>query len=237
MEQTVSKIVDSRKARFSSAVWFDSIDKHRIIIAGAGGAGSWLTLYLSRIGYKIELVDFDKVEIHNLGGQLFGIQNLNDSKVYSVLNIIRQLGCNNKISTRNVRFEEVTVDYNTNIFISAVDTVSARKDVIQAFRNCSKPNKLYIETRLSAEMFQLYIFTENSTKEELLYYNQNLSELNNLPDDACTFKQTSHIASMLGSTVTSIITNWCSNIELGADIKTVPKFVEFNEGLLLLTVN
>ncbi len=237
MEQTVSKIVDSRKARFSSAIWFDSIDKHRIIIAGAGGAGSWLTLYLSRIGYKIELVDFDKVEIHNLGGQLFGIQNLNDSKVSSVLNIIRQLGCNNRISTRNVRFEEVTVDYNTNIFISAVDTVSARKDVIQAFRDCHKPNKLYIETRLSAEMFQLYIFTEKTTQQELLEYNQNLLELNNLPDDACTFKQTSHIASMLGSTVTSIITNWCSNIELGADIKTVPKFVEFNEGLLLLTVN
>ncbi len=237
MEQTASKIIDSRKARFSSAVWFDSIDKHRITIAGARGAGSWLTLYLSRIGYKIELIDFDKVEIHNLGGQLFGMQNLNNTKVSSVHSIVRQLGCNNPMIARTLRFEEVTMDTNTNIFISAVDTVSARRDVIQAFRDCGKPNKLYIETRLSAEMFQLYIFTEKSTQQELLEYNQNLLELNNLPDDACTFKQTSHIASMLGSTVTSIITNWCSNIELDADIKTVPKFVEFNEGLLLLTVN
>ena len=236
MEQIVSKIVDSRKARFSSAVWFDSVNKHRIIIVGAGGAGSWLTLFLSRIGFKIQLIDFDTVEISNLGGQLFGIQHISNSKVQSVTRITRELGCNNSIIDTNLRFAETIIDCNTDIFISAVDSVSARMEILSEFKASTKLNKLYVEARLSAEMFQLYIFTENSTKEELLDYNQNLLELNNLPDDACTFKQTSHIASMLGSVVTSIITNWCSNLELGVDIKSIPKFIEFNEGLLFLTV-
>ena len=55
-----------------------------------------------------------------------------------------------------------------------------------------------------------------------------------LSEDACSFKQTSHIAAMIGSVITSVITNWSSNIILKADINNVPNYIEFNANLLML---
>ncbi len=236
-----TKLLDNRKARFSNAIWFENITKHNILLVGAGGVGSWLTIFLSRIGYSIMLVDFDTVEITNIAGQTFGISDIGEYKVSSIRKLIIQLGCNNKLVTSPSNL----IDFITNnknylnisdIFISAVDTVNARLQLFELFLNSNK-DAIYIEARLSAEMFQIYIFTRKSItnlqKEE---YIKNLNSLNDLAEDACTFKQTTHIASMIGSVITTIITNWSSNIEIGAEVKSVPNFVEFNAEFLNLNV-
>ena len=232
----ISKITDARKARFSSAVWFDNIPVHKILLIGAGGVGSWLALFLSRIGYQIYLVDFDIIEIHNLSGQTFRIEDIGRPKIEAVKSLTRYLGCTNNIITNGTLFKYNSIqnieDYD--IFISAVDTVDARFHLFETFKKSSIQHKLYIEARLSAESFQLYIFDETMTVEQAQEYTLNLTSLEGLSEDACSFKQTSHIAAMIGSVITSIITNWSSNIILKADINNVPNYIEFNANLLML---
>ena len=41
------------------------------VVIGAGGIGSWLSILLSRIGVQPMIIDYDTIENHNLGGQLF----------------------------------------------------------------------------------------------------------------------------------------------------------------------
>ena len=232
----ISKITDARKARFSGAVWFDNISVHKILLIGAGGVGSWLTLFLSRIGYQIYLVDFDIIEIHNLSGQTFRIEDIGRLKVDSVQSLTRYLGCTNNIIIDNTLFKFANIQNieSYDIFISAVDTVDARFHLFETFKRSNIQRKLYIEARLSAESFQLYIFDETITSTQIQEYELNLNSLEGLSEDACSFKQTSHIAAMIGSVITSVITNWSSNIILKADINNVPNYIEFNANLLML---
>ena len=231
----ISKITDARKARFSSAVWFDNIPVHKILLIGAGGVGSWLALFLSRIGYQIYLVDFDIIEIHNLSGQTFRIEDIGRPKIDAVKSLTKYLGCTNNIYTYNVLFKYSSLSIeNYDIFISAVDTVDARFHLFETFKKSIVQHRLYIEARLSAESFQLYIFDETMTVEQTQEYTLNLTSLEGLSEDACSFKQTSHIAAMIGSVITSVITNWSSNIILKANINNVPNYIEFNANLLML---
>lgn len=232
----ISKITDARKARFSSAVWFDNIPVHKILLIGAGGVGSWLALFLSRIGYQIYLVDFDIIEIHNLSGQTFRIEDIGKPKIEAVRSLTRYLGCTNAIITSSALFRYANIQNieSYDIFISAVDTVDARFHLFKTFKKSVVQHRLYIEARLSAESFQLYIFDEKITGQQIQEYESNLSSLEELSEDACSFKQTSHIAAMIGSVITSVITNWSSNIILKADINNVPNYIEFNANLLML---
>jgi tRNA A37 threonylcarbamoyladenosine dehydratase len=63
------------KTRFKDAPWFltetEKLSTPSILIGGAGGIGSWTTLFLTRAGYPVCVVDFDTLEDVNLGGQFF----------------------------------------------------------------------------------------------------------------------------------------------------------------------
>ena len=56
-------------ARFSDAPWASEI--RSITIGGAGGLGSWLAMFLARVGHRIDIYDFDHVGTENIGGGQF----------------------------------------------------------------------------------------------------------------------------------------------------------------------
>ena len=80
---------DTLRSRFSDAPWMKNIQEHIVVIGGAGGIGSWLTLLLSRMGSEIVVYDFDKIEEHNIGGQWFKKEDIGNTKVNALRNNIR----------------------------------------------------------------------------------------------------------------------------------------------------
>ena len=66
--------ISAQYNRFKGADWFEIVQEQDVILAGLGGIGSWVSLFLSRLGPKtISLYDDDHFEEHNLSGQAFKI--------------------------------------------------------------------------------------------------------------------------------------------------------------------
>ena len=63
-------MTEEHSSRFKDAPWFPK-EETNVIVGGAGGIGSWLTLLLSRAGFYPVVYDFDVLEGHNLAGQLY----------------------------------------------------------------------------------------------------------------------------------------------------------------------
>ena len=74
--------------RIKGYSWFEKAKESIVIIGGAGGIGSYLAFYLSRVDVgELHVFDFDTVEEHNLAGQLFQIHSVGTKKVHELANI------------------------------------------------------------------------------------------------------------------------------------------------------
>lgn len=215
--------------RFKDASWFDqeyfkkSIGS--VIIGGAGGIGSWLTLFLSRIGLDIVLYDFDKYELHNIGGQLFNISNVGNYKTESTKKLVEQLGCINTVDCDN---NKITEEYGmvSKFCFSAFDNMEARKILFNKWlKNYSNDkDAIFIDGRLLAENLQIFCVTTNEKDIEL--YKEQLFDDSEVEDAICSMKQTSHVAAMISSLMTSFFTNHLSNIINNNRHRKVPFYHE-----------
>jgi tRNA A37 threonylcarbamoyladenosine dehydratase len=122
--------------RFKDATW---ITNDKIIIGGAGGISSWLTLFLSRIGYKLHVYDFDIFEEHNMGGQFVDTKHIGISKVKSLQELCYHFSGNN-INIYDKKFE-----YNTSkhkYMMAGFDNMKARKDMFNTWFDYCKYNNI-----------------------------------------------------------------------------------------------
>ena len=217
--------MSNQRLRFSDATWFPR-NKEICLIGGSGGIGSWLSFFLSKIGFNIYLYDFDTIEPHNLGGQLFKQRHIGVLKVEAVQEIIAEY-CEGKLNIFN---ERVTRDTPHHYFVfSAFDNMQARKDLFEVWKKSllEIPEGIYpifIDGRLELEQLQIFCVTpETMTRYETEY----LFSDSVVQEVACTMKQTSHTAAMIGSLMTAFFTNHISNMYMQEDIREVPFYFEF----------
>ena len=76
MELEINEI--TRSARFNLADWYSP--NLKIVIGGVGGIGSYLSFFLSRQEAELFVYDFDTIEEHNLGGQLYRTNDIGSKK-------------------------------------------------------------------------------------------------------------------------------------------------------------
>ena len=55
-------MTEEHSSRFKDAPWFPK-EETNVIVGGAGGIGSWLTLMLSRAGFFPIVYDFDRLAV------------------------------------------------------------------------------------------------------------------------------------------------------------------------------
>lgn len=196
--------------RFKGAPWYNKT-AIPILVGGAGGIGSWTALFLSRAGFKIVVADFDLLEEHNLGGQIYPKTSIGDSKVQALTKIIKDF-CDVDITSIE---EAITASSPTSLYcISAFDNMAARKIMFDKWLNKYKndPNAIFIDGRLEAEYMKIFCIrgTDYSRIEE--YIREELVDDSKIEDAPCTMKQTSHCAAMIASHVVAFFTNHIVNI-------------------------
>lgn len=231
--------MDSRHSRFSDAPWY-SIEQ--ITIGGAGSIGSWLSLFLTRIGHKLYIYDFDNVEIVNVAGQTYGPNDVNVSKVSALSGFIfRTCGDNGNVYY-NLKIESDTI--LNPISISCFDNMKSREvmfnrwiEIVSYLKGKGNDisKAIFIDGRLEAENGEVFFvkFNDNDIKR----YRETLFEDNSIPDLPCSFKSTTHSAAMIASYMNSGLNNFLSNINTGFDMREVPFRIKYMLPMFMVDIN
>jgi hypothetical protein len=209
-------------SRFKGAPWYTG-KKEIVTIGGAGGIGSWLSLLLSRAGYSILIYDFDMVEQHNLGGQLYSNKYINKKKVAALADIVANF-CG---STYLMRAMDLRVGPDTPVTpccFSAFDNMEARKNMFLKWKASFEGDEgIFIDGRLEAEQMWIYCVRANDPEAIEAYLKVLEVETDQTIAEAdCTIKQTSHAAAMIASHMTGFFTNHMTNVIEEASIRFVP---------------
>lgn len=215
----------TQQSRFKDAPWFPKHDE-LCMVGGAGGIGSWLCYFLTKIGFKINLYDFDTVEDHNLGGQLFFQEDLGKLKVQAVARVVNSF-CDAPLSTFNQRIDINTMTHY--YMFSAFDNMEARNALFHVWKrswtNCPVGvTPIFIDGRLEIEQLQVFCVTPYNADR---YEREHLFHDLVVDDAPCTMKQSSHTAAMIGTIMTSYFTNHIANTYAGETIREVPFYYEF----------
>jgi proteasome lid subunit RPN8/RPN11 len=228
LEATMSIGIESSRARFSDAPWMPQ--GQEIIVGGAGGIGSWVTLFLTRIGHQVWVYDDDTVDEVNFAGQFFMKRDLGKLKVEALKIACLSLS---QFRERNLKIVREKYDENSlksRYHIACFDNMAARKvmfenwvKIVSELSDAGKKNCIFIDGRMSAETGEVYVVTYDRIEQykKTLFTDEEADEL------ACSFKATSHNGAMIASQIVSAMNNHIANNQLGSDFRDVPFKIEY----------
>lgn len=228
----VSETTDDIKSRFSGAIWYDEIAKKQVTIVGAGGIGSWTGLLVSRLGVNgIFVYDDDIVELGNMSGQFYSIEDVGRFKVDSLYRSIQKYSGYYNITAVNEKF--VSGSPMSPIVIACLDSMSARALVFDEWRKAvyeapedKRKEYLFIDGRLSAETLQVFAVSGDD-EENIRRYISTLFSDSEADAEICSYKQTSFMANMIASVITNVFVNHVASGLEGGAIREIPFMVEY----------
>lgn len=195
----------------------------KIIIAGAGGIGSTLSLILTKMGFKnIHIFDDDTVEEHNIASQMYDIQDLGRLKtdrIETLLTIHKE--DHQEIKGYAFKFPSTEVPITISekdIICVCVDSMEARKNIWEFAKDLDW--KLYIEGRMDAEIFKIYSVNQDSKEQydtpDILYSDEEATE------GLCTARAVAYNTFTIGGFMSSIVKKAVKEeqypFELGVDL-------------------
>lgn len=210
--------------RMKGAKWFQKAQTTEVMILGQGGIGSWLTLLISRLGCTVYTYDMDRYEEHNMTGQLVRNTDIGKLKTTAVAEICREFNEAGWAAIyTNGRFEPSS--YLLPVTLCGFDNMDARRLAFSKWRTTIKehasataanPSSFFFQDgRLTAE--QLMIFNIPGDRPDLMdkYEKEQLFDEKEGYEGDCTFKQTTHAATMIASHMVGFYTNWLTNLITG----------------------
>lgn len=222
------KLKDSR-IRFSSVDWFDEL--REISIGGVGTIGTHLSLSLARSGdHTLILYDNDVVEMENLSGQLFPLKSIGTSKVDAVKALILEYteADDTKLFPVNELIKEGT--YVSTVCFSCFDNMKGRKVMFEEWCKL-EDREIFIDGRMTIESYEVYVVTKGNEDR----YRATLFDDSELPDQICSFKNTSHTGALIGARMTVMFTNHLANMKMGIAMRSVP--FKFREEMQMNLIN
>lgn len=215
--------MERENLRFQGLDWYSQDDAPVVVVGGAGGIGSWLSFFLARANFNVTLSDFDTVEEHNIGGQLFKRNQIGMYKAEAVGRNVSEFSTN----TINAQIVKITEETATHEFMfSAFDNMDARRAMFKVWKRSwnSMNRPIFIDGRLNAEQFQIFCVTpENADVYERIHL-FNDSEVEDAP---CSAQQTTHTAAMIAGHMVGFFTNHITNINLRDEVREIPFIYEY----------
>jgi molybdopterin/thiamine biosynthesis adenylyltransferase len=231
-----SYMVNEETSRFSSAIWFEKIKTLTPIIAGVGGIGSYVVYLMSRLHpAKIYIYDPDTVETVNMSGQLYGSNDVGNTKVLAIRNIVYNYSNYYNVVSYDTRYTSNSI--NGPIMICGFDNMEARRTFFDRWlsyvhnlpRN-ERKNCLFIDGRLAAEELQVLSIQGNDDRAIEMYEKEWLFTDAEAETTVCSYKQTSFMANMIASYMVNVFVNFAANISDEAPIipRDVPFLITYN---------
>ena len=215
--------MERENLRFQGLDWYSQDNAPVVVVGGAGGIGSWLSFFLARANFNVTLTDFDTVEEHNIGGQLFKRSQIGKYKAEAVGRNVSEFSTNT-INAQTVKITEETATHE--FMFSAFDNMDARRAMFKVWKrswnNMNRP--IFIDGRLNAEQFQIFCVTPENADEYERIHLFNDSEVEDAP---CSAQQTTHTAAMIAGHMVGFFTNHITNINLREEVREIPFMYEY----------
>ena len=215
--------MERENLRFQGLDWYSQDNAPVVVVGGAGGIGSWLSFFLARANFNVTLSDFDTVEEHNIGGQLFKRSQIGKYKAEAVGRNVSEFSTN----TINAQIVKITEETATHEFMfSAFDNMDARRAMFKVWKRSwnSMNRPIFIDGRLNAEQFQIFCVTPENADEYERIHLFNDSEVEDAP---CSAQQTTHTAAMIAGHMVGFFTNHITNINLRDEVREIPFMYEY----------
>ena len=212
-----SLLVNESTSRFSSAIWYEAIQRKTIILAGVGGIGSYVGFLLARMKpAALFIYDPDIVETVNMSGQLYSREDVGNPKVNALSDMISKYCDYNSVYAVPERFDES--NDASDIMICGFDNMAARKlffekwlDHVKRKSEEERINCLYIDGRLAAEEFQVLCIKGDDEFNINRYKNEFLFSDAEADATICSYKQTTFMANMIASVMVNLFVNFVAN--------------------------
>ena len=210
-------LVDEATSRFSSAIWYENIQKKTVTLAGVGGIGSYVGFLLARMKpASMFIYDNDIVETVNMSGQLYGQSDLGSPKVSALAGMIKNYAGYSSVFAINERFTDESEA--SDIMICGFDNMAARNlffnkwvSHVQSKPEEERKNCLFLDGRLAAEEFQVLCIKGDDEYNINRYGSEFLFSDEEAEETVCSYKQTTFCANMIASYMVNLFVNFCAN--------------------------
>ena len=214
--------------------------KSNVLIIGAGGLGSPISIYLTALGIgKIGIVDKDNVELSNLGRQIiFETNDIKKSKSVTAVSKLKKINPDVKLKS-----------FNTKLTINNINKIASGFDLIidgsDNFRTrflindyCLKNKKILISGAISKFDGQIYTFNFSKKKSPCLRCFIPRMPTNDPDADNCEFEGVlGPLAGIIGSIqaneavkeILGIGNSLCGNILILDGLKLTFRKVKLNK--------
>lgn len=233
-ENSPTLTINDTVSRFSGAEWFDKVHSQRIILTGLGGIGSWTAFLLARLTpANLTMYDNDRVEVSNMSGQMYGYNNIGEYKAAAMSSIIQNNTSMTSLYSRATIFDE---DCDAGpIMICGFDNMDARKTYfevwsryVHSIAGTYRKECLYIDGRLSIDTLQVFCIRGDDEYNMKRYKEEFLFDSSEADGTICSLKQTSYLASMIGSIITNLFVNFTANLTEPVIPYDMPFFTEYD---------
>lgn len=218
-------------SRFSGAVWYNKIQEQTIIVGGQGGISSWFTFLAARMFPRsIYTYDPDRVELVNLAGQLFSMNDIGRYKGEAVALTIEEFSDYRSVFSVNGYY---TADSNTSrVMVCGFDNMAARRvffnnwrALVESLPEGERKTCLFIDGRLAAESLQILCITGDAPWDIEKYEAEYLFEDAEADETVCSFKQTAFMANIIAGLMINMLVNFCANLCDGC--RTLPFYTQY----------
>ena len=141
-----------------------------VLIVGAGGLGSPISIYLAALGIgKIGIIDKDRVEISNLSRQIiFSTNDLKKNKSSVAINRLRKINPDIKLHSFNKRLTKKNINQIAKNFDLIVDGSDNFRTRFLINDYCLKNRKILVSGAISKFDGQVYTFNFSKKKSPCL---------------------------------------------------------------------
>lgn len=186
-------------------------NEKNILIVGLGGLGSYLAEFLARSGFNLILVDFDSVEITNLGRQNYTLYDVEHKKTAAMRKRIESINptvnmyCYNSdiIKEKKKLYRLIS---RCDMVASCVDILDVKKEIAEKAYHMGKPLVNGSAIGKSGE-----IFFQNPSKIKAPCYNCIYGSFSDTRDDVASIGVAPYVPSAVAMFMASIIVEFISN--------------------------
>jgi hypothetical protein len=202
---------DSRFARQEALVPEQVLAPLWVTVIGVGAIGRQLALQLAALGVRrLQLVDFDLVELTNITTQGYSAADLGIAKVEATARAVRIIDPTVELTLVSDRFRpQLAIG---EVVFCCVDSISAREAI---WRSVAKRCACWIDARMLAEVMRILTAADDAGRN---HYPTTLFQQTEAHTGACTAQGAIYTAAIAAGWMVHQFTRWLRKLPLDADL-------------------